>query len=47
MLVLGCVRILIVVFPDYTHLLFEGGTVQFGYVIEIDLECSNKYMPWK
>ena len=41
MLVLGCVRILIVVFPDHTYLPFEGGTVQIGYVIEIDLECIN------
>ena len=41
MLVLGCVRIVIVVFPDHTHLPFEGDTVQIGYVIEIDLECIN------
>ena len=47
MLVLGGVKNLNVVFPDHVRLLFEGGVVQIGNAIEIDFECSNKYMPWK
>ena len=35
------VSILIVAFPDHTHLLYEGGAVQIGCVTEIDLECST------
>ena len=43
--VLGGVSISIVVFPDHTHLLYEGGAVQIGYVTEKKMTWHSPESP--